>query len=37
MIFVELTPFAHFREEHWTDEDFVALQRFLLVTPTAGM
>jgi hypothetical protein len=36
MVFVELTPFVHFREEHWTDEDFGALQRFLLVMPTAG-
>jgi hypothetical protein len=36
MVFVELTAFVHFREEHWTDEDLRALQRFLLVTPTAG-
>lgn len=36
MVFVELTPFAGFREEHWTDEELRALQRFLLVTPTAG-
>jgi len=26
MIFVELTPFVAFREEHWTDDDLRALQ-----------
>lgn len=36
MLFVELTPFVRFREQHWTDDDLRALQRFLLVTPTAG-
>lgn len=36
MVFVELTPFVRFREEHWTDEDFRALQSFLLATPNAG-
>ena len=36
MIFVELTPFGAFRERHWTDETFGALQRFLLATPDAG-
>lgn len=36
MVFVELTPFVRFREEHWTDDDFMPLQHFLLVTPTAG-
>ncbi len=36
MVFVELTPFVRFREEHWTDDELRALQRFLLVTPTAG-
>ena len=28
--------FVRFREQHWTDEDFRALQQFLLLTPTAG-
>ena len=36
MVFVELTPFVRFREEQWTDDELRALQRFLLVTPTAG-
>jgi hypothetical protein len=36
MVFVELTPFLRFREQHWTDEELRGLQRFLLVTPTAG-
>lgn len=36
MVFVELTPFVRFREQHWTDEELRGLQRFLLVTPTAG-
>ncbi len=36
MVFIELTPFVRFREEHWTNDEFRALQRFLLVTPTAG-
>ena len=36
MVFVELTPFVRFREEYWTDDELHALQRFLLLTPTAG-
>lgn len=36
MVFVELTPFIRFREQCWTDDDLHALQRFLLITPTAG-
>ena len=36
MVFVELTPFVAFREEHRTDEDLRALQNFLLDTPDAG-
>lgn len=36
MVFVELTPFVAFREEHWTDDDLRALQSFLLVSPDAG-
>jgi len=36
MVFVELTPFAAFRREHWTDEDLRAFQSFLLVSPDAG-
>jgi hypothetical protein len=35
MVFVELTPFVRFREEHWTDDELRAPQSFLLVTPTA--
>jgi len=37
MVFVELTPFVRFREEHWTDDELRALQRFLLVTPPRAM
>jgi hypothetical protein len=36
LVFVELTPFVRFREQHWADDELRALQRFLLVTPTAG-
>ena len=36
MVFVELTPFVRFREQHWTDDELRALQRSLLVTPAAG-
>ena len=36
MIFVELTPFVAFRELHWTDDDYHALQEFLLAAPDAG-
>jgi hypothetical protein len=36
MIFVELTPFIAFRENHWGDEDLRVLQNFLLATPDAG-
>ena len=36
MVFVELTPFAEFRREHWTDDDLRAFQSFLLVSPEAG-
>jgi hypothetical protein len=36
MVFVELTPFVRFREEHWADDELRALQRFLLVTPAVG-
>ena len=36
MVFVELTPFIAFRDEHWSDEDLRKLQEFLLATPDAG-
>lgn len=36
MVFVELTPFIAFRSEHWNDEELLALQSFLLVSPEAG-
>jgi hypothetical protein len=37
MIFVELTPFAAFRERVWSDEDFAELQEFLSLAPAAGV
>jgi mRNA-degrading endonuclease RelE of RelBE toxin-antitoxin system len=37
MIFVELTPFATFRERVWSDEDFAELQEFLSLAPAAGV
>ena len=36
MVFVELTPFLGFREEHWDDEDLRALQNALMRSPDAG-
>ena len=36
MVFVEMTPFVAFRDEHWTDDDLRALQSFLLVSPDSG-
>jgi hypothetical protein len=36
MVFVELTPFAAFCKEYWTDEDLRAMQNFLLLAPDAG-
>jgi len=36
MVLVELTPFVRFREQNWTDDEFRALQRFLLLSPAAG-
>lgn len=36
MVFVELTPFVAFRDAHWTDEEFTALQQFLVALPDAG-
>lgn len=36
MVFVELTPFVAFRAAHWSDDEFRALQSFLLVSPDAG-
>ena len=36
MLFVELTPFIHFRAAHWTDDDLRALQNHLLNNPAAG-
>ena len=36
MLFVELTPFAAFRERHWTDEELAASQGYLLASPDAG-
>ena len=36
MVFVELTPFVRFREQNRTDDEFRALQRFLLLSPAAG-
>ena len=36
MVFVELTPFVAFRATQWSDDEFRALQSFLLVSPDAG-
>jgi len=36
MVFVELSPFVAFCEEHWTDQDLRRLQSFLLASPDAG-
>jgi hypothetical protein len=36
MIFVELTPFATFRERIWSDDDYAELQEFLSLAPGAG-
>jgi hypothetical protein len=36
MIFVELTPFATFRERIWSDEEFEELREFLAFAPAAG-
>ena len=36
MVFIELIPFIAFREDHWTDDDFRALQNHLIEKPQAG-
>lgn len=36
MIFVELTTFFRFRDEHWSDDDLRLLQSYLLASPSAG-
>ena len=36
MVFIELSPFVAFCEEHWTDEELRRLQGFLLASPDAG-
>jgi hypothetical protein len=36
MLFVELTPFIAFRSANWSDDEFRALQNFLLTQPDAG-
>lgn len=36
MVFVELTPFISFRQEHWTDDELRDLQNHLLENPAAG-
>jgi hypothetical protein len=36
MVFVELTPFITFRQQHWNDEDLQALQNHLLAAPDSG-
>lgn len=36
MVFVELTPFVEFRNEHWSDDEFRSLQSYLLARPDAG-
>lgn len=37
MIFVELTPFAAFRERYLSDDEFAALERLLVMMPDAGV
>ena len=36
MIFIELSPFAAFRDEHWDDEEFRRLQNAMIESPKAG-
>jgi hypothetical protein len=36
MVFVELSPFVAFRDEHWDDEEFRRFQIALMRTPKAG-
>jgi len=36
MVFVELTPFVRFREQHWTDDELRALQRFFACDARRG-
>jgi hypothetical protein len=36
MVFIELSPFVVFREEHWNDDEFRRLQAALMQSPKAG-
>lgn len=36
MIFIELTPFVAFRDEHWSDDEFRRFQAALMESPKAG-
>jgi hypothetical protein len=37
VVFVELTPFAAFRSEYWTDEDLRALLKIVASNPQAAI
>lgn len=36
MVFIELSPFVAFRDEHWNDDEFGRFQAALIQSPKAG-
>jgi hypothetical protein len=36
MVFIELSPFVSFRDEHWDDDEFRRFQSALVESPKAG-
>ena len=36
MVFIELSPFVAFRDEHWNDDEFRRFQVALMQSPKAG-
>ena len=36
MVFIELSPFVTFRDEHWNDHEFRRFQAALMQSPKAG-
>lgn len=36
MVFIELSPFVAFRDEHWSDDEFRRFQTALMQSPKAG-
>ena len=36
MVFIELSPFVAFRDEHWNDDEFRRFQAALMQSPKAG-